>query len=102
MVDWLDLLNEISSEKPCGEYLEYDAAYLELAKNIEGKPEDPLTGEKAQPPVWRDIQKETLSLLQRTKDLQVVLYLLRAWIHLEGVVGLRNGLKLLDGLLEKY
>lgn len=102
MADWLDLLNEISSDKPCGDHLEYDPAYLDLAKNIEGKPEDPLTGEKAQPPVWRDVQKDATALLLRTKDLQVVLYLLRALIPLEGVVGLRDGLKLLDGLLEKY
>jgi type VI secretion system protein ImpA len=102
MADLLDLLNEISSENPCGDHLEYDPAYLDLAKNIVGKPEDPITGEKAQPPNWRDIQKEALALLRRTKDLQIVLYLLRALIPLEGILGFRDGLKLLYDLLEKY
>lgn len=102
MADLLDILNEISSENPCGDHLEYDPAYLDLAKNIAGKPDDPITGEKAQPPNWRDIQKDALALLRRTKDLQIVLYLLRALIHLEGLLGFRDGLKLLDGLLGKY
>lgn len=102
MADLLALLNEISSEKPCGDYLEYDPAYLELLKNIVGKPEDPISGESAQPPNWRDIHKDTLALLQRSKDLQVVVCLLRSLINLEGIAGFRDGLNLLLGLLQKY
>ncbi|MGZ4959713.1 MAG: type VI secretion system protein TssA [Methylomonas sp.] len=102
MTDLHELIDEISPENPCGEYLEYDPAYLELTKNIAGKPEDFITGEKAQPPNWRDIQKEALALLKRTKDLQIVLYLLRALIPLEGIAGFRDGLNLLTDLLEKY
>lgn len=102
MADLQALLNEISADKPCGDYLEYDASYLELGKAILGKPEDPITGEKAQPPNWRDVQKGVLSLLERSKDLQLVVYLLRALIQTEGMVGFRDGLKLLQGLLENY
>lgn len=102
MADLIALLNEVSSDKPCGEYLEYDPAYLELGKNIQGKPEDPITGEKAQPPNWRDIQKQALAILQQSKDIQIVMYLLRALINVEGVVGFRDGLSLLLGLLDKY
>lgn len=102
MADLLALLEEISPDNPCGHYLEYDPAYLELGKNILGKPEDPITGEKAQPPNWREIQKESLAILQRSKDMQVVIYLLRALISLEGIAGFRDGLSLLYGLSEKY
>lgn len=102
MTDLLDLLNEVSADAPCGGCLEYDPAYLELAKSITGKAEDPITGEKAQPPNWRDVQKQALALLQRSKDLQVTLYLIRALIHLEGVMGFRDGLMLLTGLLDKF
>ena len=42
-----NLLEDISADSPCGECLEYDPDYLELAKNILGKPEDPITGENA-------------------------------------------------------
>jgi len=102
MADLTALLNETSPDQPCGDYLEYDAAYLELSKNILGKPEDPITGEKAEPPNWGEIQKQALAILQRSKDLQVTIYLLRALVNLEGVVGLCDGLNLLIGLLEKY
>jgi len=102
MADLTALLNEISSDNPCGEYLEYDAAYLELNKAILGKPEDPITGDKAEPPNWKDIQKQALAILQRSKDLQVAIYLLRALVNLEGIVGFYDGLNLLVGYLEKY
>lgn len=102
MADLLTLLEEISPDNPCGDYLEYDSAYLELGKNIQGKPEDPITGEKAQPPNWREIQKESLAILQQSKDMQVVIYLLRALINLEGLLGFRDALKLLYDLLEKF
>ena len=102
MADLLALLDEISSDKPCGDYLEYDPAYLELGKDILGKPEDPLSGESAQPPNWREIKKQALSILQQSKDLQVVIYLIRALIDQEGLVGFHSGLTLLRGLLEKY
>lgn len=98
----IKLLDEISADSPCGDYLEYDPAYLELAKNILGKPEDPITGESAQPPNWREIQDGSFALLQRSKDLQLVIYLLRASISLEGVTGFQACLKLLYDLLQKY
>lgn len=102
MADLTALLNEISSDKPCGDYLEYDPAYLELGKDIQGKPEDPISGEKAQPPNWRDIQKQALVILQQSKDLQVAIYLIRALINLEGITGFHGGLTLLYEWLEKY
>lgn len=102
MADLLALLEEISPDNPCGDYFEYDSAYLELGKNILGKPEDPITGEQAQPPNWRDIHKESLAILQKSKDLQVVIYLLRALISLEGLIGFRDGLGFLNSLLDKY
>lgn len=102
MADLLALLTEVSSDNPCGDYLEYDAAYLELGKNILGKPEDPITGEAAQPPNWREIHKQCLSILQQSKDIQVAVYLVRALIHLEGLAGFRDGLHLLNELLQKF
>lgn len=102
MAELLVLLDEVSADKPCGEYLEYDPAYLELGKNIQGKPEDPITEEPAQPPNWREIQKQSLAILQKSKDLQVIIYLLRALIDLEGIPGFRDGLKLLLEMLNKY
>lgn len=102
MADLSALLTEISADNPCGDYLEYDAAYLELSKSILGTPEDSITGQVAQPPNWRDIEIKSLAILQKSKDIQIAVYLLRALVNLEGITGLRDGLLLLNGLLRKY
>jgi type VI secretion system protein ImpA len=102
MADLSALLEEVSADKPCGDYLEYDPAYLELNKDILGTPEDPISGEAAQPPNWRDIEKKSLAILQQSKDLQIAIYLLRALIVQEGIPGFRDGLNFLRGLLENY
>lgn len=102
MVDLSELLAEISPDSPCGENLEYDNARIALDASIQGTPENQFTGEKAQPPVWREVQKEALALLRKSKDLQVMLYLIRALIALEGISGFRDGVKLLEDLLAMY
>lgn len=102
MADLTALFNEIATDNPCGENLEYDAARVALDTSILGTPENQFTGEKAQPPNWRDIAAQATALLQKSKDLQVILYLLRALVHLEGVAGFRDGLRLLDHCLNNF
>lgn len=102
MADLSGLLDEISADSPCGENLEYDSARVALDTNIQGTPENQFTGEKAQPPNWRDVEKQAISLLQKSKDLQVVLYLIRAEANLGGVVGFRDGVGLLEHSLVNY
>ncbi|WFP49010.1 type VI secretion system protein TssA [Methylomonas sp. EFPC3] len=102
MADLSGLLNEISPDNPCGDNLEYDAARIALDTDIQGTPENQFTGEKAMPPNWRDIQKQTLALLERSRDLQVILYLIRALIPLEGLTGFRDGLGLLQESVNRY
>ncbi|WKJ90873.1 type VI secretion system protein TssA [Methylomonas montana] len=102
MADLSGLLDEISADSPCGENLEYDSARVALDTNIQGTPENQFTGEKAQPPNWRDIEKQAISLLQKSKDLQVVLYLIRAEANLGGIVGFRDGVDLLEHSLVNY
>lgn len=102
MADLSELLTDISADLPCGENLEYDNARIALDASIQGTPENQFTGEKAQPPSWRDVQKEAMALLRKSKDLQVILYLIRALIPLEGLSGFRDGVRLLEQSLEKY
>ena len=102
MADLSGLLNEITADNPCGDNLEYDAARVALDVGILGTPENQFTGEKALPPNWHDVQKQAMALLKKSKDLQVVLYLLRALIHLEGLPGLRDGLSLLETSLTSF
>lgn len=102
MADIAAFLKEISPDLPCGENLEYDNARTALDVYILGKGEDLITGAKAEPPNWREVQKESLALLHKSKDLQVILYLIRALIRLEGIQGFRDGLSLLEQCLNLF
>jgi len=95
MADLSELFNDISPEFPCGADLEYDAERISLDTEIQGTPEDQFSGQKFEPPNWRNVQKKAWALLKRTKDLQVIMYLQRALLELEGVPGFRDGLTLL-------
>lgn len=102
MADLSGLLDEISAANPCGDNLEYDNARVALDTDILGTPENQFSGEKAMPPNWRQVQKDALALLGRSKDLQVVLYLIRCLIPTEGVRGFRDGLNLLAEWIDRY
>ena len=56
-------------------------------------------------PNWREIQNSASKLLTRTHDLELAVFLTRAVLHNhkeEGLRGLRDGLRLLCGLIERY
>jgi type VI secretion system protein ImpA len=98
------LLSAVSSNSPCGEDLEYDATFLQLARDAEGKPERTMGDavQPAQPPQWPLVQQASMQLLQRSKDLRIANYLLQSSIALHGISGLAQGLSLIDELLRQY
>jgi len=102
MAELADLLVEISSSAPCGENLEYDNARIALDTDIQGTPENQFSGEKALPPNWKDVNKQALVLLNKSRDLQVILYLIRSLIPLEGFCGFRDGLVFLEQATNQY
>ena len=99
--DYAAFLEEISPEEPCGPNLEYDPVFLELEQAILGKPEvqygDVIT--PAVPPDWKAVNKLALELLGRSRDLRIAGPLLRAALALRGIVGLADGLLLVQQLL---
>ncbi len=96
-----EFLQEISPDDPCGPNLEYDPLFLELEQAILGKPEvqygDVIT--PAVPPEWKAVNKLALELFSRSRDLRVAGPLLRAALALRGIVGLGDGLQLVQQLL---
>jgi type VI secretion system protein ImpA len=102
MADLSGLLSELSADNPCGENLEYDNARVALDNDIQGTPENQFSGEKALPPNWREVNKQAIALLQKSRDLQVILYLIRSLIPLEGICGFRDGLQYLGEALNRY
>ena len=100
------LLQDISPDAPCGANVEYEADYLELETLARGKPAVQFRpGEavqEAEEPNWDDIEKRCIDLLRRSKHLRVILYLTVALMRRRGAGGLRDGLALLRGILERY
>jgi type VI secretion system protein ImpA len=103
-IDTESLLAPVSEEAPCGEDLSYDPAYVELERTAQGTPEQRMGDSvvPAQEPNWREVREQCTDLLGRSKDLRLVLHLTLALLRLEGLAGLRDGLALLQGLLERF
>ncbi|MFJ4153295.1 type VI secretion system protein TssA [Pseudomonas sp. NPDC089752] len=95
------LSEPLSAACPCGESLEYDADYLVLESEVQGRPEveygNTLT--QAIAADWKRVHPLTLALISRSRDLRLAVHLTRAELHLHGIAGLAAGLMLIEGLL---
>ncbi len=103
-IDVEALLAPVTEASPCGEDLEYNAAFLALEDAARGKPEQEYgnTLIPAQEPDWRAMQSLALDLGKRTRDLRVAMMLLRGATRLEGMAGFVPSVRLLHGLLERH
>ena len=98
------LLAEISADAPCGDNLEYDAAFTAMENEAKGTPERQVGGsvEPAIPPNWKVLRKMVLELLERTRDLRLLVELARTGLNMEGLIGFAKALALLRQSIEKY
>ncbi|MGC7840603.1 type VI secretion system protein TssA [Pseudomonas wayambapalatensis] len=98
------LLAAVSDDFPCGEDLEYDADFLQLERDAQGRPERVMGDavQAAEPPEWRAIEQSCASLLQRSKDLRITHFLVQANLALHGFAGLAASLELIRDLLGEY
>ncbi len=94
------LLKPLSEENPTGENLRWDRRYLEIERLAEGKEETQFSA--AEEPDWREVRDGCVELFARGKHLRVAVLLTLAAVRLEGYPGLRDGLKLIHGLLTEY
>jgi len=97
------LVQDLSPERPCGENLEYDAAFSQMEQAAKGKPEQQMGGSviPAEDPDWREVRRLALELFGRTRDLRVAVQLTRAELGLSGTPGLAGGLALVQALIER-
>ena len=104
VVDAQRLLDSISPDAPCGDDLEYDAAFLELERVAQGQPERQMGDAvlPAAPPEWRQVRDLCVELFKRSKDLRIANYFLQSAIALQGLPGLVQGLQLIRQLLAQY
>jgi type VI secretion system protein ImpA len=94
----------LSDAEPCGPNLEYDPEYVSLLTKMIPKGEAQYGDFVKIPeaPNWREIERDCRRMLSRTRDITILLLFLRCRIHLEEAQGLREGLVLLLGWLERY
>lgn len=99
-----EILAPISPENPCGENLEYDADFQAMGQASQGKAEQQFgdTIIPAEPADWNTVEKLATRLLDRTKDLRVMLALTHAWTRRRGLSGYADGLLLVEQALSRY
>ncbi len=103
-VDLDALLQPVSEEAPAGENVEYDLAFAELSRTASWSEERQVGDQviEAEAPAWRDVRDQALALFERTRDLQVAVYLAQALTGLEGIAGFETGVRLIAQLLEQF
>lgn len=112
VIDVNALLLPVTEETPCGEDLEY-SGLMELERAARGSTEQELgsrgadaQGKRyvlaAREPNWAEVRDLALGLARKTRDLRVLLFLVRALARTDGFQGLRDGLALLRGTVEQF
>lgn len=106
MPDLATLLSPISAEQPTGDSLRYSEVYDQIKEAR--REDDPTLPQgvwqtKLKQADWATVEAASIeALTTRSKDLQIGAWLLEAWFHLHGMVGVRDGLVLLRELCERY
>jgi type VI secretion system protein ImpA len=103
-MDLEPLLAPLAGADPCGDNLEYDAAFAELERTAQGKAEQQMgsTIVAAVEPEWKIVDKQALALLGRSKDLRVACQWAKARLRTAGLPGFAEALVFLRGLVERY
>lgn len=100
-----DLLNPIEGPNPSGANLRYDPVYdkIKEARREEAQPPPGMTEQDRKVSDNNQIIRLTTELLtQKTKDLQLAAWLTEASLKQRGFGGLKEGLALCSGLVDKF
>jgi type VI secretion system protein ImpA len=103
-LDLESLLKPIRPDAPAGDDLEYDPTYAEMEQAAAGKPEQQMGNAviEGEEPDWKLVRNSATELLLRTKDLRVCAHLCRASTGLDGLSGLADSLRLIDGIVTTF
>mgnify|MGYP000044073418 CR=1 FL=1 len=96
-----DLIQPVPGGNPCGESLEYDADFIMLQSRLQ-----PRAGaeyghfiETPDPLNWAEIERDTRRLLTRSRDIRLIIVLIRCRLRVIGTEALAEGLAALYALL---
>ncbi len=95
------LIQPLAGEAPCGENLDYDPAFLMLQARLQPKLDVEYGNftEAAEPVNWAETERECQALLQKSKDVRLVIILMRCRLRKVGLKALTEGLEALHALL---
>jgi type VI secretion system protein ImpA len=100
-----DLLNPIAGDNPSGLSLRYDPVYdqiKEARRQDDTGPQGDWLRERKTADYRQVVDLAGKALAERSKDLQLAVWLAEAALHREKFPGLQQGLELLRGLLEQF
>ena len=104
-LDLEKLLIPIPGGNPVGEYLRYEITYdsIQEARKEEADLPQGVWERGIKKADWNEVRDICIDALEnRSKDLQIAVWLLESLLHLYGFLGLREGLKLITALCEKF
>ncbi|TDR47867.1 type VI secretion system protein ImpA [Tahibacter aquaticus] len=104
LIDVDSLLAPVDAERICGVELDYDADYLALERSVEGTPERQYgdTVIAAEGPDWSRVLAQAISLLGRSKDFRLTVFITRALAHKHGLEGALTGARLVLELAQRH
>ncbi len=89
---------------PAGPCLEYTTEYAALQARMAAPVEvqyGPFT-QRREPPPWRELERECQALLERSRDITVLVWWLRCRVHNAGAPGLEQGLRTMVRVLRAF
>lgn len=103
----VDLRNDESSRNPWYSILGHRGDARRAERELETWDSDFATSNGISPPEplndWQNLLDEASEALQQwSKDLELVAYMIEAWVRTEGFAGMLKGWKLAHGLMERY
>lgn len=105
VIDVESLLAPIPGENPAGENLQYSGLHDEIreARRAEDNLEQGEWKRESKVADWdKVLEVSNAALATRTKDLQICAWMDEALVKLHGFTGLRDGLKVMRGLHERF
>lgn len=105
-----ELLEPVAPDSPCGESLEYDLAYMDLFIKLVPKEKKVVNNASGTVRLesefeavhWAEVERDCLQLLYKSRDLRLIMVLLRCRTQQGQAQGLVEVLTLLLALLQKY
>ena len=105
MIDIESILTPIEGENPAGENLRYTPTY-DAIQEARREDDDLDRGEwdrEVKTADWEAVRQLSVeALTEKTKDIQIAVWMLEALIRTEGYRGLEIGLQVISGLLETF